>query len=586
MSAEPQQSPVLDGPCQTQLPVKTRRPSKKGFVKTAEYLTARFQGEGVRYKAKLIGIDTVPEAQGDKMCLDSMMKLKGREVAARNSGQHKQRIWLKVSAAGIQIIDEKSGHAAHTHPNEQISFIKKDETDPRAFAYVFAQDGTYTLLSIKTANSADPVVEDLRDVCQIAAKLNEVRCVCSIGKRLRSGTVSGRRVAVSSDWQARSRWRKSGQCFPPGRQMLKAVQDVDNTAAVAVNQAKQIVHHGSMCLLEVPGSCFDPIETQRHQSTQLSGRLNADCLLLDEEVTQVQKVIDEIDLFNPLPSSADSDTNKVSPSSELSSLFPPSSPFTLPQAQPLPGSPVSPLELYHTGTHQPVWAAQMASSFNHLSQVQPTPFGQPTAATWIQQAPFGTPTPSQLGPWGAQASPTQPAPWGGPGPASPTQPGPWGATASPTQPDPWGATASPKQPDPWGATASPTQPDPWGATASPTQLTPWGATASPTQLTPWEASGPLSQPGAVPPVPGVWAQSAPTQPGQRVPGVWGQPSSTTPFPASAPPPVPEQGFSPLSSSTETTKSVLWQTSASSSLLEKDPYAALSLLNTESSSDIW
>ncbi|XP_058871181.1 disabled homolog 2-like isoform X1 [Acipenser ruthenus] len=446
MSAEQQQSPVLDGLCQTQLTVKTRRPSKKGFVKTAEYLTARFQGEGVRYKAKLIGIDTVPEAQGDKMCLDSMMKLKGREVAARNSGQHKQRIWLKVSAAGIQIIDEKSGHAAHTHPNEHISFIKKDETDPRAFAYVFAQDGTYTLLSIKTANSADPVVEDLRDVCQIAAKLNEVN--------------------------------------------------------------------------------GDDKTTQ-----------NADCLLLDEEVTQVQTGIDEIDLFNPLPSSADSDTNKASPSSELSSLFPPSSPFTLPQAQPLPGSPVSPLELYHTGTHQPVWAAQVASSFTHLSQVQPAPFGQPTATAWIQQAPFGTPNPYQLGPWGAQASPTQPAPWGGPGPTSPTQPDPWGATASPTQ------------------------------------------------LIPREASGPLSQPGAVPPVPGVWAQSAPTQPGQRVPGVWGQPGSITPFPASAPPPVPEQGFSPLSSSTETTKSVLWQTSASSSLLEKDPYAALRILSTESSSDI-
>lgn len=36
----------------------------------------RFQGDGVRYKAKLIGIDDVPEARGDKMCQDSMMKLK------------------------------------------------------------------------------------------------------------------------------------------------------------------------------------------------------------------------------------------------------------------------------------------------------------------------------------------------------------------------------------------------------------------------------------------------------------------------------------------------------------------------------
>lgn len=37
---------------------------------------ARFKGDGVKYKAKLIGIDDVPDARGDKMSQDSMMKLK------------------------------------------------------------------------------------------------------------------------------------------------------------------------------------------------------------------------------------------------------------------------------------------------------------------------------------------------------------------------------------------------------------------------------------------------------------------------------------------------------------------------------
>lgn len=39
-------------------------------------LIKRFKGDGVRYKAKLIGIDEVTAARGDKLCQDSMMKLK------------------------------------------------------------------------------------------------------------------------------------------------------------------------------------------------------------------------------------------------------------------------------------------------------------------------------------------------------------------------------------------------------------------------------------------------------------------------------------------------------------------------------
>jgi hypothetical protein len=49
-----------------------------GSEKTDEYLLARFKGDGVKYKAKLIGIDDVPDARGDKMSQDSMMKLKVR----------------------------------------------------------------------------------------------------------------------------------------------------------------------------------------------------------------------------------------------------------------------------------------------------------------------------------------------------------------------------------------------------------------------------------------------------------------------------------------------------------------------------
>lgn len=44
-------------------------------------LIRRFKGDGIRYKAKLIGLDEVTAARGDKLCQDSMMKLKVWKVS-------------------------------------------------------------------------------------------------------------------------------------------------------------------------------------------------------------------------------------------------------------------------------------------------------------------------------------------------------------------------------------------------------------------------------------------------------------------------------------------------------------------------
>lgn len=49
-----------------------------GQTRSEQALIKRFKGDGVRYKAKLIGIDDVAAARGDKLCQDSMMKLKVR----------------------------------------------------------------------------------------------------------------------------------------------------------------------------------------------------------------------------------------------------------------------------------------------------------------------------------------------------------------------------------------------------------------------------------------------------------------------------------------------------------------------------
>ena len=66
---------------------------------------ARFQDGGVNFKAKLIGVESVPDARGDKMCQDAMQKLKGMVKTAK---AHKPKITVNVSLEGLKIIDEIS----------------------------------------------------------------------------------------------------------------------------------------------------------------------------------------------------------------------------------------------------------------------------------------------------------------------------------------------------------------------------------------------------------------------------------------------------------------------------------------------
>jgi disabled homolog 2 len=67
---------------------------------------ARFFGDGVIFKAKLIGILEVGEARGDRMCQEALQDLK---MAIRAAGEHKQRITIHVTIEGLRLRDEKTG---------------------------------------------------------------------------------------------------------------------------------------------------------------------------------------------------------------------------------------------------------------------------------------------------------------------------------------------------------------------------------------------------------------------------------------------------------------------------------------------
>ncbi|CAL1591819.1 unnamed protein product [Knipowitschia caucasica] len=127
---------------------------------------SRFQGDGVRYKAKLIGIDHVTSGDAGKSCVDSMMKLKGFEAAFRKQGRHKQRVWLKIFSGGLRILDEKTAAEMYVHEQHDISALTRDDSDPRALAYVHKHTDNFYLFYLRMANLAEPVLNDIREVCR------------------------------------------------------------------------------------------------------------------------------------------------------------------------------------------------------------------------------------------------------------------------------------------------------------------------------------------------------------------------------------------------------------------------------------
>ncbi|XP_013978332.1 disabled homolog 1 isoform X1 [Salmo salar] len=154
-------------------PSVRRDSRRKGQDRSEAGLIRRFKGDGVRYKAKLIGLDEVTAARGDKLCQDSMMKLKGIAAAGRSKGDHKQKVSLTVSFGGIKIFHEKSGVLQHHHAVHEISYIAKDITDHRAFGYVCGKEGNHRFVAIKTAQSAEPVILDLRDLFQLIYQIKQ-----------------------------------------------------------------------------------------------------------------------------------------------------------------------------------------------------------------------------------------------------------------------------------------------------------------------------------------------------------------------------------------------------------------------------
>ncbi|XP_019060618.1 disabled homolog 2 isoform X3 [Fukomys damarensis] len=355
MSNEVETSTTNGQPDQQAAPkAPSKKEKKKGSEKTDEYLLARFKGDGVKYKGKLIGIDDVPDARGDKMSQDSMMKLKGMAAAGRSQGQHKQRIWVNISLSGIKIIDEKTGVIEHEHPVNKISFIARDVTDNRAFGYVCGGEGQHQFFAIKTGQQAEPLVVDLKDLFQVIYN-------------------------VKKKEEEKKKAEEANKAIENGSEALMTLDDQDNKLKLGVDQ------------MELFGDMSTPPDLNSPTSS-------ANDLLAS-------------DIFAPPVSEPPGQTSptgqSVVPQTNPLDLFKTSVPTPVTPLASLGGTPVSPPQ---AGP----WNAPIV--FNQSTPIVPGAMlgGQP--ATFSQAAVFGTSPAvqcwSQPSSFIASTCPSPPAVWG------------------------------------------------------------------------------------------------------------------------------------------------------------------------------
>ncbi|CAF1067932.1 unnamed protein product [Adineta steineri] len=126
----------------------------------------KFDGEGAPFKGKLIGMEDLSIDRDEKICLDSMFKLKA-VVKAR--GEHKQRIQLNLTMSAVKIFDDTTKALIASHEIERISFVVIDPRDTRAFGYIFnTSDDRHQFWAIKTERAAAATVLALKELFEMA----------------------------------------------------------------------------------------------------------------------------------------------------------------------------------------------------------------------------------------------------------------------------------------------------------------------------------------------------------------------------------------------------------------------------------
>ncbi|XP_052776640.1 disabled homolog 1-like isoform X2 [Mya arenaria] len=307
---------------------------------------SRFDPPGVNFNAKLIGVDEVESARGDKMCQESIYRLK---VAVKQSGQHKQKIIINVSVDGIRIIDLRTQSVNFTHPVHRISFISRDITDNRAFGYVYgAGEGKHKFFAIKTDKAAEALVLTLRDLFQVVYELKKQEVEDAKNK---------------IDEPEKAGEAKEGESEEPVY------------SEIEVKEKKQEKEKETCIVKEVPNKKTENEQTNEVPPNNQPVVTEApDLLNLENEMEAMEKRIEQIDtmeeLFKELE--APPPANSSNPSSSISTSF----------SSDLAGlSTTAPLSTFSVG------GAPFGAPFGGNQQFGPNPFpgaGQPFGAPGMQ----------------------------------------------------------------------------------------------------------------------------------------------------------------------------------------------------------
>ncbi|KAM3839978.1 disabled homolog 1 isoform 1-T1 [Vipera latastei] len=375
-----------------QVAVKTstkKESKKKGQDRSEATLIKRFKGDGVRYKAKLIGIDEVSAARGDKLCQDSMMKLKGIVAASRSKGEHKQKIFLTISFGGIKIFDEKTGLLQHHHAVHEISYIAKDITDHRAFGYVCGKEGNHRFVAIKTAQAAEPVILDLRDLFQLIYELKQREELEKKAQKDKQCEQAVYQTILEEDVEDPV---YQVIVFEAGHEPIREPETEENIYQVPTSQKKEGVY-------DVPKS--QPVSLENEN------------LLLDieENLGRITQAVPQLELFGDMSTPPDI-TSPPTPATPGDAFIPSSS-------QSLPAS----TEVFSS---VPYSTAAVPSGYVAMGAVLPSFWGQQPLVQ--QQLAMGAQPPVAQVMQGGQS-----IAWGQPGMFPPTQQ-PWPSVAGQFQP--------------------------------------------------------------------------------------------------------------------------------------------------------